>query len=424
MNRDENLDLAHLGKSRKPRNIKLHNERLVLSLLRETGSTTAGEIAGRINLSITTVMRIINSLKNVGVIRSAGKGESTDEGGKKPELFEVNGQFRYAVGGYISSRRVMMGLYDFTCTETARRKVDLEEGSSLETALKTAADTVRSLCADEQIPADRVCGITFGFDGIVDAERGVLYYPIHDVSWGRDIPVRDMLTGLLPEFSPVYVDNGGRFAAYRVFLTYPEYRNTKLFDLRVGWTYAVGCFISNGRLERGANGFLGEIGHMSLLPEGEGALCACGGRGCFETLVSGQGVQHWARQIGRETGTDDPLYRKAVDRSLTPQEIFDAADAGNEYAKLVTDKVAGFFCQLIRNIILTCDPEIIALGDLYAGAGNYFRTTLENQIEAIPFFKIENRLKIRYSTAIIDSAGQIGGALYAIDSCIREMDFI
>ena len=424
MSKEDRAGLAHIGKSRKPRNIKLHNERLVLFLLREAGSTTAGEIASRINLSITTVMRIVNSLKSIGVIRSAGKGESTDEGGKKPELFAVNEDFRYAVGGYINSRRVSLGLYDFTCRETARKTTELEPGLSLDEVLKTAAETLRTFCAEEDIPAEKVCGVTFGFDGIVDAERGVLYYPIHDVSWGRDIPVHEKLTALLPDFSPIYVDNGGRFAAYRVFLTYPEYRNTKFFDLRVGWNYAVGCFISNGRLERGANGFLGEIGHMSLLPEGEGALCACGGRGCFETLVSGQGVQHWARRIGRTMGTDDPLFQKAVERTLTPQEIFDAADAGNEYARLVTDKVAGFFCQLIRNIILTCDPEIITLGDLYAGAGNYFRSTLENQIEAIPFFQIESRLKIRYSTAITDSAGQIGGALYAIDSCIQDMEFV
>ena len=142
MSKEDHAGLAHIGKSRKPRNIKLHNERLVLFLLREAGSTTAGEIASRINLSITTVMRIVNSLKSIGVIRSAGKGESTDEGGKKPELFAVNEAFRYAVGGYINSRRVSLGLYDFTCRETARKTTELEPGMSLDEVLKTAAEGV------------------------------------------------------------------------------------------------------------------------------------------------------------------------------------------------------------------------------------------------------------------------------------------
>ena len=78
------------AKSRKPKNIKIHNEKLVISFLRGKEYTTAAEISRQLNLSITTIAKILATLQKNKVVNAIGKGHSTNEGGKKPELFALN----------------------------------------------------------------------------------------------------------------------------------------------------------------------------------------------------------------------------------------------------------------------------------------------------------------------------------------------
>ena len=89
---------------RKPRNIKAHNLRYVLSLLREHGNYTVSEISRESNLRVTTVIKIIDKLKQSGIVVSLGKGISTREGGKKPEVFAFNKQYKYAITIYMGQQ--------------------------------------------------------------------------------------------------------------------------------------------------------------------------------------------------------------------------------------------------------------------------------------------------------------------------------
>ena len=76
--------------SGKPVDIKLHNQRLVISLLERKKILSAGELSSLTALSKTTVSKILAELCKQDIVCSAGKGESTTEGGKKPELFRIN----------------------------------------------------------------------------------------------------------------------------------------------------------------------------------------------------------------------------------------------------------------------------------------------------------------------------------------------
>lgn len=97
---------------RKPRNIKAHNLRYVLSLLREHGNYTVSEISRESNLSVTTVIKIIDKLKQSGIVVSLGKGISTREGGKKPEVFAFNKQYKYAITIYMGQQAAKYILTD------------------------------------------------------------------------------------------------------------------------------------------------------------------------------------------------------------------------------------------------------------------------------------------------------------------------
>ena len=68
----------------KPKNLKQNNSRAVFELLRHGEKIAVAEIAEKIRLSKTTIKKVFDSLLADGLISMCGKGESTDEGGKKP----------------------------------------------------------------------------------------------------------------------------------------------------------------------------------------------------------------------------------------------------------------------------------------------------------------------------------------------------
>jgi N-acetylglucosamine repressor len=80
--------------------------------------------------------------------------------------------------------------------------------------MQELAATVRQLVEENGLEAKDICGIAVGFDGIVEARSGAIYYPIHNEDWGCNILIRDILEEQLPEFENIWIDNSGRFGAY------------------------------------------------------------------------------------------------------------------------------------------------------------------------------------------------------------------
>jgi len=77
----------------------------VLNLIREHETAAVAELAPKSRLSKTTVKKMIDLLVSLGLVQSAGKGLSTDEGGKKPELFRFNPAYGYVIGIHVTPRR-------------------------------------------------------------------------------------------------------------------------------------------------------------------------------------------------------------------------------------------------------------------------------------------------------------------------------
>ena len=86
-------------------------------------------------------------------------------------------------------------------------------------------------------------------------------------------------------------------------------------------------------------GIAGEIGHIPVDPNG--ALCACGQRGCLETVASGSGV-------ARQWPTDDPLPVRS---------LFAAAADGDPDAQAIKARLAAGIASAVRVLVLTVDVD-------------------------------------------------------------------
>jgi len=134
-----------------------------------------------------------------------------------------------------------------------------------------------------------------------------------------------------------------------------------------------GGLVSNGAIQRGANGFAGEFGHMVVDPAGP--PCPCGRRGCWERYASGTGLAMLARNaatggrlgsIVRELGGDAQAVRG--------EDVQAAARGGDPEALAVIDEFGRWVAIGLSNLTNAVDPELFVLGgglaqgaDLYLG---------------------------------------------------------
>ena len=94
--------------------LKQINRKHILNLLRSSGELSVSDISAQVNLSKPTIMKIMKYYMDKGYLIISGKGSSTDEGGKKPNIFKFNANGGYAMGMTITRYCQMLWMSNFT----------------------------------------------------------------------------------------------------------------------------------------------------------------------------------------------------------------------------------------------------------------------------------------------------------------------
>ncbi len=128
------------------------------------------------------------------------------------------------------------------------------------------------------------CGV--GFGGPVDFAQRRVALSTHVRGWS-DFPLVERLESTLGV--PVVIDNDANAGALGEARYGAGRGKTPLFYVTlstgIGGGVILGDGPTDGSVYRGADSWAGEIGHITLDPDGP--ECLCGARGCFERLCSG-----------------------------------------------------------------------------------------------------------------------------------------
>jgi glucokinase len=159
-----------------------------------------------------------------------------------------------------------------------------------------------------ETPADR-CGIGFGGPVIFQEQRVAL--STHVGGW-RDFRLTDWVRDLLDV--PAIMDNDANAGALGEARFGAGRGCSPLFYMTLSTGIGGGIY-EDGRIWRGADSYGGEVGHLTIRPDGP--QCLCGWHGCFERVCSGLWL---ARDYGK-TAEDlmrDPVFvnRYVVDLAL------------------------------------------------------------------------------------------------------------
>ncbi|MBT3154427.1 ROK family protein [Streptomyces sp. CHD11] len=229
--------------------------------------------------------------------------------------------------------------------------------------------------------------------GIIDEAEGVAVYAAN-LGW-RDIPLRALLTerlGGIPVALGHDVRTGG-LAEGRIGAGHGADRFL-FVALGTGIAGAIGI---DGRVEAGAHGFAGEIGHIVVRPGG--APCPCGQRGCLERSASASAVSEaWAAACG-DPGADAADCAKAV-------------ESGDVRARQVWQEAVDALADGVVTALTLLDPRVLIIGGGLAEAGETLFTPLREAVRRRITFQKEPSL---VPAALGDTAGCLGAGLLARD---------
>ncbi|MDO5612308.1 MAG: ROK family protein [Paracoccus sp. (in: a-proteobacteria)] len=122
-----------------------------------------------------------------------------------------------------------------------------------------------------------------------------------------------------------------------------------VFGLVIG-TGVGGGVVHRGQLVTGRGGLPGEVGHFGLPAHLDLPVlpCGCGARGCYETLLSGEGIARLAAYL---TGQPVPAA-----------QVFARAAAGDAAMAGVADQWFALLTELLLVLNLTIDPDVVVIG--------------------------------------------------------------
>ncbi len=229
--------------------------------------------------------------------------------------------------------------------------------------------------------------------GIIDEAHGTAVYAAN-LGW-RDVPLRALLAerlGGIPVALGHDVRTGG-LAEGRIGAG----RGADRFLFVALGTGIAGAIGIDGRVEAGAHGFAGEIGHVVVRPGGD--ACPCGQRGCLERFASASAVgQAWAAACG------DPAADAA--------DCAKAVESGDARAIAVWQDAVDALADGLVTALTLLDPGVLIIGGGLAEAGETLFTPLRDAVRRRVTFQ---KLPEIVPAALGDTAGCLGAGLLAWD---------
>jgi glucokinase len=254
--------------------------------------------------------------------------------------------------------------------------------------------------------------IGVGIPGLVDFEHGVIeFLPNLPSDWCGFEAAKYLHahTGLQTSLL-----NDARLAALgeHLFGSVPPRDNILVVTIGTG---IGGGLILDGRLRLGACAAAGEIGHQTILPDGE--RCGCGSRGCLETLINARTLTAEGISLAR-AGKAPNLAKLVQDNwpAITPKEMGVAAQQGDKAVGDAIEKAARYLGLGIANAVtLTAVDHVVLTGGVAAFGELLLQPVREVVGERVRMFPAAERVQISCSS-LGDKAGALGALALAIQN--------
>lgn len=263
---------------------------------------------------------------------------------------------KYIVGIDLGGTNIKAALTNEDFHIVARAQVRTPFQQPPETTFSRIIEVVEQLLMQAKIEESDLEGIGIGIPGLTDCRTNIAH-EVKFLKWTN----MDVGTPIEKHFGvPVFAENDGAVNALGEFYfgAGRGYKNSILLTLGTGLGSGI---IIDGKLLRGEDYVAAETGHMVI--ESNGALCACGKHGCFESCCSGNAMIRYAQQFVLD-------HSGSVLLKYTNNDIFKIdgkmIDMGYDIGDLACIKTINLFVEKLSvglvNLIDLFNPGIIVIG--------------------------------------------------------------
>ncbi len=254
-----------------PSHLKKNNSKVIYDLFQDGNGYSKADISRMTGISAPTVIKIIDSFIEKGILLHAGEGEAAV--GRRPSLLKRNEKAFYAFGIDFQNENVRIALVDLNG--------EIEDYVQMPLCLplrdmlgKEIVAAIRQIIQRNEIPQQKILGVGLGMPGVVDTQNNTVEYAF-SIGMREKTDCTDMLKQLQEKLSvPVFIENDINAAAVGEFKMRRLAKNEDLIYISLGTGLGAGVVLS-GKLRHGIHHFAGEIAYTSFdeeFPTKEGQL--------------------------------------------------------------------------------------------------------------------------------------------------------
>jgi glucokinase len=277
-----------------------------------------------------------------------------------------------------------------------------------EAVLLRMANLFKDIIEKSKLKSDDIQGIGIGVPGMMDFESGLTTFITNLPGHWINVPVAPIIkekTGI-----PAFLINDVRAITWGE-LKFGAGKGCQSLVCYALGTGIGGGIVVNNQLVLGNSGQAGELGHMTVDPNGP--LCNCGNHGCLEQYSSGPAIKAAALKAISHGGTTILGEMVGYDlNKMTPEVVYNAAMKGDTIARTIYENAGYYLGLAIANSIVTLEPQKIVIGGGIAQAGDLLFAPMRKAIQERVFLVPMDRIEI-VQAELGNNAGVIGASMWA-----------
>jgi len=382
------------------KNIRLRNTLSALNVLRVRDMLSRVELARELNCPGTAITRISRELISKGILKPAGLLES--KGGRPREQIELVADWKKAIGIELSPDRLTGILTDLKGHILVREEIFLNERLGLEEfthSLELIAGRLLGVCEEEKL-----LGVGIATFGPFSGESGIL----GKVAACPALDYFDIRKFFAENFAltPQITDATYARALYEIwFNPAPARGSFLLFDAGAG----IGCAtVFDGQIVFGKYSNVGELGHTVYKIDGE--ACACGKKGCLETLCSIGVIERKARALTKS-------------KKLKFAEVVKSYASGkDEFNEIIADSARWLGLAIANQINFLIPDKVILTGEMLQLGERFFKT-VNDSIDEFVFPAFRKEMTLSKSDSWRESAA-LGAASLLVRKVSEDIKYL
>lgn len=383
----------------------------VLNVLWKETSVSKAEIANRTNLSVPTVMKIMNELSEKGLVNEIGKGASS--GGKRPIMLEFNRHAYYVIGVDINEYWTEVVLVNLLLGIEEKRIQDIRTTDNEHSVIQRVIREIYTILELHPQKRERIIGIGIGVQGLIDSKRGVVVHS-SEMNW-HNVNIKDAFKEFFD--GEIMVEEATRaMASAEKRIGYARDVDNFLY-VNIG--YSIGsAIVTNGKLYYGSNKSSGRLGHMVV--EKNGTPCNCGNYGCLEQYASGNAIERIAKERLHKNA-DSQIYDLVFGNpeKVDAYIVFEAAKNGDDFAINILSDAADYLGIVISGVINLMDPQLVIFGGKVCRTGEIYMNLFQEILKKRHVKYAEGRIRIADSKEDRNFAS-IGAATFVFERFVER----